>query len=85
MFSGFELIIIAVFVGVTVSQTTLLEKVKVWLIEHRTGLIAKALDCPLCASFWTAMFLNIAFFSNLHDLILNTCTSAILGYFIGKE
>lgn len=85
MFSGFELIVIAVFAGVTVSQTTLLERLKVWLIEHKLELIAKALDCSLCSSFWSAIILNIVFFNGIHDLIINACASAVIGYFIGKD
>ena len=85
MFSSLELIIVATFIGITISRTTLVERLKMWFKEHKLSLLTEAMDCPLCSSFWTAILLNIVFFSSFHDLVLNVSTSALLGFFIGKE
>lgn len=83
--NSIELIIVASSLGILISRTTLLEKVKVFLTEKNITLIVKGLDCPYCSSFWSAVILNAIFFSDVQTLIVNSLCSALLGYFVAKD
>ena len=80
-----ELILVAASVGILISRTTLLERLKVFLLEKKVTLIVHALDCPYCASFWSAVILNAMFFTSIKNLIFNSLISALIGYFVAKE
>jgi hypothetical protein len=83
--NSIELIVVAASLGILISRTTLLEKVKVFLTEKKITLIVQGLDCPYCASFWSAVILNAIFFSSVQALIVNALCSALLGYFVAKD
>lgn len=83
--SSLELIIVAASIGILISRTTLLEKIKVFLTEKKVTLIVKALDCPYCSSFWSAVILNAVFFTSIKELLVNALTSALIGYFVNKD
>lgn len=80
-----ELILVAASIGILISRTTLLEKLKVFLLEKGANLIVHALDCPYCASFWSAIILNAIYFTGIKNLIFNSLISALVGYFVSKE
>jgi len=85
MFSSMELIIISSCIGIIISRTSLLERLKIKLLTTKFKIIVEGMDCSLCSSFWCSVLLNFIFFTDLHDVIVNSFASALLGYFVGKE
>ncbi len=78
-----KLIIISSSIGIICSNTSLLEKLKKFLLDKNITIIVKLLDCPLCSSFWCGMLLSVIFYPS--EFLFISFSSALLGYFIGNN
>lgn len=55
-----KLIVISSAIGIIISRTTLLEKIKKFLLDrNKLTFIVKLLDCPLCSSFWSGVIISL--------------------------
>jgi len=76
------LLITSVFLGLLISRTDFLEKLKKYLLDKNCKFIVKGMDCPFCSCFWCGLLLSNIF--DFNNFILISAGSAVLGFFIAK-
>lgn len=74
---------VSVFIGILVSRTTFLERVKVWLLENGHTFLLKGLDCPFCCAFWPSLVLSLGLDPEM--AVYYVPVSAVVSYAVGKE
>jgi hypothetical protein len=75
-------LIVSIFLGLLISRTDFLEKLKKYLLEKNCRLLVKGMDCPFCSCFWCGLLVSFIF--DFNDFILISASSAVLGFFIAK-
>lgn len=80
-----EYVIVSTAIGIILSRTNLIEPIKKKMLDSKIPILPKLLDCPLCSSFWSGIIIGVICSLSIKQIILVSLSSALLGYYIGKD